>query len=222
MPQICGLPPGRPKDDLVRAKKRILITRRYPLLSPRSAGFETIQMLRGQPVSCARPQGGGLSGYARTHAYDKAHFPVRPAKRHGFASDSKVTKLCFYDIIPLQIKMLSRPGRVRICAGELFWPGAKAPRAWRGSRFLAILLPVIGPLLSWQASAAAEVLLHLSLKGPVSTFSLFDGTVNRLFEVVPESGSGVLLAALRGFASGFEGRRPVGPCALRHLRAWRG
>jgi hypothetical protein len=27
----------------------------------------------------------------------------------------------------------------------------------------------------------------------MSTFSLFDGTLNRLFEVVPESGSGVLL-----------------------------
>jgi hypothetical protein len=27
----------------------------------------------------------------------------------------------------------------------------------------------------------------------VSTFSLFDGSVSRLFEVVPESGSGVLL-----------------------------
>jgi hypothetical protein len=27
----------------------------------------------------------------------------------------------------------------------------------------------------------------------LSTFSLFDGSVSRLFEVVPESGSGVLL-----------------------------
>jgi integrase len=40
------------------------------------------------------------------------------------------------------------------------------------------------PLLDEVGSAVAEY---------VSTFSLFDGSMSRLFEVVPESGSGVLL-----------------------------
>jgi hypothetical protein len=44
-----------------------------------------------------------------------------------------------------------------------------------------------------RARPVIEIVVTEGKPRLVSTFSLFDGTLNRLFEVVPESGSGVLL-----------------------------
>jgi hypothetical protein len=55
----------------------------------------------------------------------------------------------------------------------------------------AVLVLLLGKILFGEVPQSRQP--YIAAWKLMSTFSLFDGSVSRLFEVVPESGSGVLL-----------------------------